>query len=70
MAKATVFDVAGLAGVSIKTVSRVINGEPHVRATTRRRVEQAVAALHYRPDEAARALASHRSIVRTKTQPA
>ena len=34
MMNATVFDVAGLAGVSIKTVSRVVNNEPHVRPST------------------------------------
>jgi len=61
MPNATVFDVAGLAGVSIKTVSRVVNREPHVRPSTRERVDQAIAALNYRPDEAARLLASHRS---------
>lgn len=61
MPKATVFDVADLAGVSIKTVSRVVNSEPHVRASTKERVDQAITALDYRPDEAARKLASHRS---------
>ncbi len=60
--KATVFDVAELAGVSIKTVSRVVNGEPHVRAATQARVDQAIQELHYRPSEAARRLASHRGI--------
>lgn len=58
---ATVFDVAKLAGVSIKTVSRVVNDEPHVRPSTRDRVDQAIATLNYRPDEAARTLARHRS---------
>ena len=61
MRRATVFDVAELAGVSIKTVSRVVNGEPHVRATTKERVEFAIAELGYQPDEAARKLASHRT---------
>jgi LacI family transcriptional regulator len=61
MPKATVFDVADLAGVSIKTVSRVVNSEPHVRASTKERVDQAIKALNYRPDEAARKLASHRA---------
>lgn len=59
-AQATVFDVAELAGVSIKTVSRVVNCEPYVRATTEERVVQAIAALNYLPSEAARSLASHR----------
>ncbi len=61
MARATIFDVAELAGVSIKTVSRVVNREPNVRASTRERVEKAVAELSYRPDQSARNLASHRS---------
>lgn len=61
MQKATVFDVASLAEVSIKTVSRVVNGEPHVRPKTKVRVEKAIAALDYRPSQAARNLASFRS---------
>ena len=61
MMNATVFDVAGLAGVSIKTVSRVVNNEPHVRPSTKERVDQAIAALNYQPDESARLLARHRS---------
>ncbi|MBT8100904.1 MAG: LacI family DNA-binding transcriptional regulator [Gammaproteobacteria bacterium] len=61
MPNPTVFDVADLAGVSIKTVSRVINCEAHVRPSTKERVDQAIAALNYRPDESARLLASHRS---------
>lgn len=60
MAKATVFDVADLAGVSIKTVSRVVNAEPHVRATTKEKVDQAIAQLNYRPDPAARRMARQR----------
>ena len=61
MSNPTVFDVAELAGVSIKTVSRVINGEPHVRASTKERVDQAISELDYRPSQAARNLASQRS---------
>jgi len=61
MPKATIFNVAELAGVSIKTVSRVVNREPNVRASTRERVEEAIAKLNYRPDQSARNLASHRS---------
>ena len=57
---ATVFDVAALAGVSIKTVSRVINREPNVRAATQQRVDQAITKLNYQPSEAARHLASQR----------
>lgn len=61
MPKATIDDVARLAGVSIKTVSRVVNQEPNVRDETRARVESAIAALNYRPNLSARNLASLRS---------
>jgi len=61
MPRPTIFDVAKIAGVSIKTVSRVVNNEPNVRASTRERVEDAIAVLKYRPDQSARNLASHRS---------
>jgi LacI family transcriptional regulator len=61
MAKATIDDVARLAGVSPKTVSRVVNQEPNVRESTRAVVEQAIAQLQYRPNQFARNLASHRS---------
>ena len=60
--KATVYDVAELAGVSIKTVSRVVNREPNVRAATQERVNRAIAALNYFPSEAARLLAGKRSL--------
>lgn len=61
MSKATIFDVAKLAGVSIKTVSRVVNHEPNVRTSTKERVDKAIAELNYRPDQSARNLASRRS---------
>ncbi len=61
MGKATIDDVAKLAGVSIKTVSRVVNREPNVRDSTRKTVEHAIAELNYRPNQSARNLASHRS---------
>jgi LacI family transcriptional regulator len=61
MAAATIDDVAQLAGVSIKTVSRVVNREPNVRDKTREKVEAAIAKLNYRPNKAARNLASHHS---------
>ncbi|HEY3814452.1 MAG TPA: LacI family DNA-binding transcriptional regulator [Caulobacteraceae bacterium] len=57
----TIDDVAELAGVSIKTVSRVLNREPHVRDSTRLRVEAAAAKLNYTPNVSARALAGSRS---------
>lgn len=61
MAKATIDDVARLAGVSPKTVSRVVNNEPNVRDSTRASVEKAIAELDYRPNQFARNLASLRS---------
>lgn len=61
--RATIDDVAELAGVSIKTVSRVVNQEPNVRDATRARVEQAIAQLNYRPNLSARNLASQRARV-------
>lgn len=59
--RATIEDVASLAGVSIKTVSRVVNREPNVRASTKEKVEDAIAKLEYRPNPSARNLASHRA---------
>ncbi len=57
----TIKDVAAQAGVSPKTVSRVINGEAHVRPEVRAAVERVVAALDYRPNAFARSLSSSRS---------
>ncbi|MFT3763554.1 MAG: LacI family DNA-binding transcriptional regulator [Pseudoxanthomonas sp.] len=54
-------DVAAAAGVSMKTVSRVLNHEPNVSDATRRAVEAAVEKLHYRPHPSARTLAGNRS---------
>src|SRR4051795_9038293 len=54
-------DVARLAGVSQKTVSRVFNGERYVSADVRGRVLQAAEELGYRLNQAARALASGRT---------
>lgn len=59
----TIKDVAARANVSFKTVSRVLNGEPHVRPELIERVRAAVRELDYRPTEAARLLASKRSNV-------
>lgn len=61
MAKATINDVAALAGVSIKTVSRVVNNEPRVRESTIEKVQQAIQQLAYRPSTSARSLAGNRS---------
>lgn len=54
-------DVAALAGVSDKTVSRVANGEPNVSAKTKTRVEEAIAALGYIPNMGARLVRTNRS---------
>src|SRR5688572_18935304 len=56
----TIHEVARHASVSPMTVSRVINGESNVRDTTRELVMQAVRALNYRPNPAARVLAGAR----------
>ncbi|MFZ5825723.1 MAG: LacI family DNA-binding transcriptional regulator [Bacillota bacterium] len=52
----TIRDVASLANVSTKTVSRVINGDANVRPETRQRVQEAIRSLQYQPDPAARSL--------------
>ncbi|WP_281558268.1 LacI family DNA-binding transcriptional regulator [Thalassomonas sp. RHCl1] len=59
--KATINDVAKHAGVSIKTVSRVMNNEPSVRQSTREKVQATVAELNYQPNLAARNLAGTKS---------
>ena len=56
-------DVAAAAGVSMKTVSRVLNNEPNVRDAMRQRVMAAVEQLQYRPNLSARSLAGQRSYV-------
>jgi DNA-binding LacI/PurR family transcriptional regulator len=59
--RATVKDVAALAGVSPKTVSNVINGVVFVRPDTRHRVESALAELDYVPNLSARGLRTGRT---------
>ncbi|MFF0160473.1 substrate-binding domain-containing protein [Streptomyces sp. NPDC005263] len=54
-------DVARVAGVSHQTVSRVLNDHPNVRPATRDRVLAAVRELGYRPNAAARTLATRRT---------
>ncbi|WP_248959082.1 LacI family DNA-binding transcriptional regulator [Sphaerisporangium perillae] len=54
-------DVAHLAGVSVKTVSNVVNGYAHVSPATRRKVEQALSELDYRPNLSARNLRQGRT---------
>ncbi len=57
----TLNDVAKVLGLSHQTVSRVINNHPRVLPETRERVLQAIAALGYKPNQAARFLANRRS---------
>ena len=59
----TINDIARLAGVSKKTVSRVINASPFVRADTRERIEAVIAELGYAPDPQARGLAYGRAFL-------
>lgn len=59
----TIKDVARHAGVSFKTVSRVINGEEPVRPEKRERVQAAIRELNYQPSLAARQLAGHKSYI-------
>jgi LacI family transcriptional regulator len=59
----TINDVARLAKVSKKTVSRVINNSPFVRGTTRATVAAAIAELGFSPDPQARGLAFRRSVL-------
>ena len=58
---ARIEDVAAHAGVSTKTVSRVINGHPSVRAKLRSRIEASIRELSYVPNPSARSLAGNRS---------
>lgn len=60
---ATIMDVAKVAGVSFKTVSRVVNGQQSVGADIRARVEDAIRELGYKPTLAARQLAGQRSFI-------
>ena len=57
IARTTIRDVAELAGVSIATVSRVLNRSTHVADETNAQVQQAIDQLQYRPDRTARSLA-------------
>ena len=54
-------DIADLSGVSLKTVSNVVNNYPHVSERMRERVNRAIAELGYVPDESARRLAKGRN---------
>ena len=57
----TLQDVATLAGVSIKTVSRVVNNQGEITDATRQRVQAAIDELGYQPNILARSLVSRRT---------
>ncbi len=59
--RSTIRDVAKAAGVSVKTVSRVLNDHPYVKSPTRAKVQAVMAQLAFRPSQAARSLAGARS---------
>lgn len=61
-AKPSIYDVARHAGVSHMTVSRVLNGHPHIRESTRARVLAAIDEMQYTRSSIARALATSRSM--------
>jgi len=58
---ATIYQVAERAGVSLSTVSRVLNGKKTVNKALKAKVEQAMRELNYRPNSVARSLATNRS---------
>lgn len=57
----TIYDVAREANVSMATVSRVVNGNPNVKPTTRKKVLEVIDRLGYRPNAVARGLASKKT---------
>ena len=57
----TIYDVAREANVSMATVSRVVNGNPNVKPTTRKKVLDTIERLGYRPNAVARGLASKKT---------
>jgi len=60
-ARATIRDVAAQAGVSVSSVSRVMNGEPHISPELHARIMRAVNHLRFEPHSAAQALRSRES---------
>jgi LacI family transcriptional regulator len=58
---ATIYDVAEAAGVSTATVSNVLRGTRYVRPDLHKRVQDAIAALNYRPNRAAKSIRERRS---------
>jgi len=61
IARATIKQVAAVAGVSTQTVSRVVNERPDVSPETRKKVQAAIQELSYQPSALARSLSSQRS---------
>ncbi len=61
MVTVTIYDVAREAGVSMATVSRVVNNNPNVKPQTRKKVFEAIEKLGYRPNAVARGLASKKT---------
>ena len=59
MKKATIYDVAREAGVSLATVSRVINGSSVVREKTKEKVMKVIDELNFKPNQIARGLATN-----------
>ncbi len=57
----TIYDVAREAGVSMATVSRVVNNNPNVKPSTRKKVADVIKRLNYRPNAVARGLASKKT---------
>lgn len=60
--KPSIYDVADRAGVSHMTVSRVLNGHPNIRASTRDKVMKAIDEMSYTRSSIARALATNRTM--------
>src|SRR5699024_8282346 len=61
MSNITIYDVAREANVSMATVSRVVNNNPNVKSTTRKKVLGVIEDLGYRGNAVARGLASKRT---------
>lgn len=60
--RASIYDVAKLAGVSHMTVSPVLNGHPNIRESTRKRVLEAIEETNFTRSSIARALATQRAM--------
>ena len=59
--RVTIYEVAKAAGVSLATVSRVINNQSNVTLETKKRVEDTIARLGYKPNALAQGLATNRT---------